>query len=66
MHVLWLWFGWPNGGVWSNLVAAVIGWATAWLWARTEVRALHQKLDGLHEKHDRLLAAVTSPEDGDG
>lgn len=54
MSVLDLWFAWPAGQVWPNLVAAVIGSGAggvlvAW-------RAL-VKMDRKHEAHRQQLAA---------
>lgn len=48
MSVLVFYFGWPDGAVWSNLLASVI-WATPALWH------LHRKLDRHHDEH---MAAV--------
>ena len=44
MSVLWFYFGWPDGAVYSNLLASLI-WAAPALWH------LHRKLDRHHREH---------------
>lgn len=50
-------FGWPDGGVWGNEVAAIL-WvpvavAAGWLVKRA-VGRLHARFDSLHESHAEL------------
>lgn len=64
MSVLDLWFGWPDGQVWPNLLASALPAAGAWLLARKAVRKwsqrhadhhahTHELLERLHERLDR-------------
>lgn len=51
MGVWEIFFGWPNGGVWSNLLASVL-WATPALLAHHKLmmRRISKKLDMHHEE----------------
>ena len=53
-----LFFHWPDGGVWSNLVASAI-WTTptllfAWRKLRAWRQHVHDRLDDLHEHQRRM------------
>jgi len=54
--IVYYYFGWPDGAVWSNLLASVI-WAAPTIWG------LHRKLDRHHREH---LAMTRNRENTDG
>lgn len=58
-----LFFAWPAGGVWSNVIASVICFAVAWLWARRHIRLLHRQVRDLHARHDETHRRVTELHD---
>lgn len=58
MHALALFFSWPTGGVWSNLVASAIVGGLAWLWARRHVKALRSQVHELMDAHRHTAAQV--------
>lgn len=59
MSVLRLFFDWPNGGVWSNLLASAIWTVPALGWHHRAVRrhldrhhaATNARLDAMEERH---------------
>jgi len=56
-----LYFGWPAGAVWSNLVASVI--CVAFVWWRVRLRMIRQHLEQLAQRelhHQELKAHVTA------
>lgn len=72
MHVLYQYFGWPNGGIWSNVIAepviAALTLLVAGKWVRKAIashKALHVKIDRLHESHAELHAKLDALK-GDG
>ena len=44
MSVLTLFFGWPLGGVWPNLVAAPLGAAPLFVWHHLRMRRHHERV----------------------
>lgn len=76
MGVLWLYFGWPMGLVWSNVLAEAVIVPGAMLWAhRRGARRAADRVEQLLERklaahHDRVVASVTAavaamPQEGD-
>ena len=55
-------FGWPSGGIWSNILASVLWTAPMWLlllWRqrvhlRNEFERMHDHLESAHVKIDAL------------
>lgn len=45
-------FGWPTGGIWSNLLASLLWAIPAWVWARHHVHRIHRRLDEHADRHD--------------
>ena len=41
-HLLSSWFAWPDGGVWSNLVASGITGGLVWWRARVHIHRVHK------------------------
>jgi hypothetical protein len=46
-HWLHSWFGWPDGGVWSNIAASLIWSGIVWV---PTIRHLHRKIDRQHNE----------------
>lgn len=57
MRTLALFFGWPSGGVWSNLLASAITGSAVWLWGRRHVRSLRRDVRELLDAHHGLATA---------
>ena len=57
MHVLGLYFGWPAGAVYSNLVASLICVGAAWWRIRARMIAHHVELLVQAERHHKALKA---------
>jgi hypothetical protein len=51
MSVLHSWFGWPDGGIWSNLVASAIWAIPTGFFAAKKIRKMHRHILQLHEHH---------------
>lgn len=57
MHTLGLFFGWPAGGVYSNLVASVICVAVAWWRIRARLIAHHAQALAQSARHHKTAMA---------
>lgn len=53
MDIVQLFFSWPSGGVWSNLIASAICFVLAGIWAHRKIvvpmREHHAKLKEMHD-----------------
>lgn len=53
MDILQLFFSWPNGSVWSNLLASAICFVLAGVWAHRKIvipmRQHHARIKEMHE-----------------
>lgn len=61
MHTLLLYFGWPDGAVWANLIASVVCVGAAW-W-RLRVQAITHHLERMAQAerfHRELKTHVTA------
>ena len=60
MHILGLYFGWPTGAVWSNLLASGICSLLVYLRMHAKLKASHQALaDQAQQQHtERMAQAV--------
>ena len=61
MHVVGLYFGWPAGAVYSNLLASAICVGLAWWRLRAKMIAHHlEQLAQRERHHDELKQHVTA------
>jgi hypothetical protein len=61
-HWIVVFFSWPNGSIWSNILAWVICGALAILWARRKMIAHHKEqlaqIAANHQQHMEKLEAI--------
>lgn len=57
MHTFLLFFAWPGGGVWSNLIASVICVGAAWWRLRARMIAHHLEVLAQAERHHLAIRA---------
>jgi hypothetical protein len=50
IHLLHLWFGYPDGSVLTNLVASGLWFVPGFLYGRYHAKKFHAKLDELHKR----------------
>lgn len=58
MSTFEMFFGWPAGGIWSNIIASILTGATVWAWAHRKLGRLHQALTELREAHENTHTLV--------
>lgn len=51
MNAWSLFFSWPDGGVWSNLIASGLCFILGFLWARRHIHGLRNQVSDLTKQH---------------
>lgn len=60
MHTLALFFAWPDGGVWSNLLASALTVVPGFVWHHRRIRKAHA--DALEQQTQQIKNHIDSKE----
>lgn len=55
MNLWQSWFSFPNGGIWSNLIASVIVAVIAWFWKiKPHFQKIHKHNEEMKRRYDGI------------